>query len=142
MDAAASTIAIVSLALQLANSTKKLYEFWNSIKDAPDDIRGISTDLEFLSSILQQIGLEAQYQAQYQPPDPGTQTALRFCVEKINAIGSLITDIEPDFASTSLRKRKWSAVKAVVRQKDYQKCQESLNRMKTTLLLVQQNSSR
>ncbi|KAL9116372.1 MAG: hypothetical protein Q9187_007104 [Circinaria calcarea] len=137
LSAAASTMATVSLALQLANSTKKLYEFWNSIKDAPEDIHGISTDLEFLSSILQQIGLEAQYQ----PPDPGTQAALRFCFEKINAIGSLITDIEPDFASMSLRKRKWSAIKAVFRAKNYQKCQESLDRMKVTLLLAQQNSS-
>ena len=138
LSAAASTIAVVSLAPQLADNSKKLYEFWNSIKDAPEDVRNISADLELLSSILHQIGLEAQYQR----PDPATQAALRFCFEKINAIGSLVTDIEPDFVSTSLRKRKWSAVRAVFRQKNYQKCQDALDRMKGTLLLAQQTNFR
>ena len=42
----ASAFAVVSLAVQLAESANKLYEFWASVKDAPDAIQDMVTDLE------------------------------------------------------------------------------------------------
>lgn len=52
LSAAASGIAVVSIAVQLANSIKSLCEFWGSVQDAPDDIRAIVKELGLLSAVL------------------------------------------------------------------------------------------
>ena len=61
LSAAASGIAVVSVAMQLAEGLKKTCDFWKSIKEAPETIRAISEDLELLSSVLTQIAHEAQH---------------------------------------------------------------------------------
>ena len=61
LSATASGLAVVSVAVQLAESFKKLSDFWKSIKEAPDDIREISVELEVLSSVLIQIAFDTQH---------------------------------------------------------------------------------
>jgi hypothetical protein len=39
LSSGASILAVVSLAIQLADSVKKIYEFWESVQDAPEVIR-------------------------------------------------------------------------------------------------------
>ena len=138
LSATASGIAVVSLAFQLAESVKKLYDYWNSIKEAPEDIEAISMDLELLSSILTQIAHEAQHVE----PDSNLVPALNGCWVKVRILTTILNEIEPGFASTSLRVRKWTALKAVFKRGQLKKFQEALGSLKCTLLLVQQNQYR
>jgi hypothetical protein len=46
---------VVSLATQLAESCSKLYNFWNSIQDAPQDVAVVTHDLMLLSTMLKEI---------------------------------------------------------------------------------------
>ncbi len=55
LGAAASVIAVASLALQLFESVKHLCEFWQSISDAPESVRDIAKELYVLSTILASI---------------------------------------------------------------------------------------
>ncbi|PMD42284.1 ankyrin [Hyaloscypha variabilis F] len=55
LGAAASVIAVASLALQLAESVTHLCEFWQSITDAPESVRDIAKELHVLSTILASI---------------------------------------------------------------------------------------
>ena len=55
MDAAASVIAVVSIAIQLADSVKKLSDFWKSVEAAPLDVQTMITDLDLLSLVLHDI---------------------------------------------------------------------------------------
>lgn len=138
LSVAASGIAVVSIAFQLAESVKKLCDYWNSIKEAPEDIEAISMDLELLSSILTQIAHEAQHVEL----DSNLVPALNGCWGKIKTLTTLLNEMEPGFASTSLRVRKWTALKAVLKRGQLMKFQGALESLKCTLLLVQHNQYR
>ena len=132
LSAAASVIAVASLAFQLAESTKNLFEFWDSVQHAPEEINDIKSELESLRNVLEQIGHEAQHQ----PSSPSTASALRLCSRKINTIRSLTADIESGFTCSRIRTRKWSALRAAFKREKIEKVQNSLNRLKATLILV------
>jgi hypothetical protein len=51
----ASGMGIASLGLQLLDNVKKLKEFWDSVKEAPDDVRYALTELEILRTIIDAI---------------------------------------------------------------------------------------
>ena len=130
LSAAASVIAV----MQLAESFKKLYDFWNSIKEAPEDIRTISVDMHNLSNILSQIANETQHVE----PDTTLIAALNGCCVKVKTLNTLLNDIEPGFASKRYRVRQWTALKAVLKHGELMKYQVALDRLKIDLLLVQQ----
>ena len=133
LSAAASGIAVAGIAIQLADSVKKLCDFWDSVKDAPHDIRIISTDLRLLSDILAEIAHEGQYSQ----PDTTIASVLDGCWNYVNRLTALLDKIEPGFASRSSYVRKWTAIKAAIKSGQLAKFQEALNRVKCSLLLVQ-----
>ena len=137
LSGAASGIAVVSIAIQLADSIKKLYEFWTSVQDAPEDIRAIVKELRLLSAVLDGIKLNEQRYG----PDPTTTIVLESCTDKVTALVGLVDDLEPGFASTSRRHRKWSAFKMTLRSEKIKKLRVSLEETKATLILAQQISS-
>src|ERR1700739_2179627 len=69
-------IAVVSLAMQLANGCTKLYQFWNSIRDAPEEVAVIMDDLRLLATVLRDISHDKQ-QA------PAVTLGLECCQTKI-----------------------------------------------------------
>ena len=136
LSAAASVMAVMLLAFQLAHSTKKLFDFWESIQDAPEDVRNVKSDLELLTKVLEHIAREAQQQSS----DPMMESALRLCSDKIDTIMSLTLDLEPDFAFRKFVIRKWGAFLLVLRREKVKHLRKSLDRMKETLMMVQLSS--
>lgn len=134
LSVAASVITIV----QLTENVKKLYDFWSSIKEAPDDIRAISTDLQLLVSVLADIAFEAQHA----DIDPTFEAVLEGCAAKVRALNAIVEGIEPSFASNSNFKRRWASFTVVLKSVKLKKFQESLEGLKSTLMLVQQNQDR
>ena len=138
LSGAASGIAVISLALQLGGSIKHLYDFWGSVKEAPDEIHAITTDLSLLLSVLTEMAVEEQYSV----PDPTLTTVLKACCDKAEKLVFITNDMEPGFASKSLRIRKWTAFRAVWKGERLQKFQKVLEGLKMTLMLAQQNHDR
>ena len=131
----ASATAVVSLAVQLADSIKKLYDFCESVHEAPEEVRNITADLKLLSAVLSEITLNAE-----QESSEGTlRIVLNQCTVKVGALIALINEIEPGFASNSCRVRKWSAFKAVLKDKKLKKLHVVLEGLKTTLILALQS---
>ena len=133
---AASVIAVGSISIQLTDSVKKLCDFWDSVKDAPEDIASISTDLHVLSGVLSKIAFEAQQVS----PNENLISALKGCCVKVDFLTKLLNQLEPGFASRKRYVRRWTAVKAASRSgqlKKLKKFQDALERTKTTLSLVQ-----
>ena len=130
----ASAFAIVSLAVQLAESANKLYEFWASVKDAPDAIQDMVTDLELLSSVLSRIALEAQSST----PDDTTTAVLKNCSVKLQSLTLQVDKLEPGFTLRSSTIRKWRAIKVVLRSGRLEKLLTTVEGIKTTLILAQQ----
>ncbi|KAL9120774.1 MAG: hypothetical protein Q9187_002672 [Circinaria calcarea] len=134
LSLAANIVAITSIAIQLADSVKKLCEFWKSIKDAPEEIHTIVADLELLSSVLAEITSEKQLH-----PDATTAAVLEICESKVKKLMTIVSDLEPGFASQKPSIRKWTAFKAVIKAEKLRRFQEAVERLKVTLILAQQN---
>ena len=135
LSGAAGCMAVVSLALQLCGSIKQLHDFWNSVKEAPDEIHAINTDLGLLSDVLAEMAAEEQHSGL----DQTLKRALEICRNKVSKLTHITDDIEPGFASRSLRIRKWTAFKAVLKGEKIQRFQNVLEGLKTTLILAQQS---
>ncbi|KAE8446656.1 hypothetical protein EG329_011699 [Mollisiaceae sp. DMI_Dod_QoI] len=137
LSGAASVIAVVSFAIQLAESTKKLYDFWKSVDDAPDSVREIVADLKLLSTTLTEIAIHEQKYG-----NNGSITdILESSTEQVQTMLRMITKLEHGLQSKSIRKRKWSAIKAVFGEEKIAKFQQRLLNTKTTLLLARQTLS-
>ena len=138
LSAAAGVIAVASLAIQLAENTNKLVEFWSSIQHAPEEIRDISSELESLANVLQQIGHEAEHH----PPSQPTLSALTMCAERINVTNSITASFKAGLLSNRTKMRRWSSLKAVFSRDKIEAVQKSLSRMKDTLILTMLNDAR
>ena len=131
LSAAASGIAVVNVAIQLADSVQKLCDFWTSVKDAPEDINRFSLELTILSNVLARV-------AQHNRPDGLLESVLKSCRSNVSQLTRMLNRIEPGFASNNPHIRKWNAVKAVFKKAEVKKFQDALERTKSTLILMQQ----
>ena len=138
MDGVASAFAVVSLALQLIEGVQKLSDFWRSVEAAPANVQTIVSDLDLLSLTLHDI----EFEAQHGQPDPTLEKVLRHCEVNVKTLSSALQELEPGFASTRRRTRKWTALKSVLRWDKLKQSQDILSRLKTTLILVLQNMQR
>lgn len=135
LSAAASGLAVASIAIQLADSVKKLHDFWDSIKDAPETVRVITNDLKLLSSVLADIASEAQHGEL----DVVLEGVLSACTTSVDALNTIVNDLEPGFASSNIFLRKWTAFRSVLKKERIKNFQAALERLKNTLALGQQN---
>ena len=138
LSGAASGFAVASFSIQLVGSIENLYKFWTSVKDAPEDINAISNDLSILSTVLCRIAHDAQ-QGDF---DAILVLALDGCRARINILTAFIDKVEPGFASRSVYVRKWNALKAVIKHGQLRRFEDTLEKAKSTLFLVQQTNHR
>ncbi len=138
MDGAASVIAVFSIAIQLADSVKKLSEFWKSVDEAPQDVNNIIIDLDLLTQVLSEIVLEARQTE----PDATLASALPNCEANTTALITVLNELQPGSASTKRAVRKWTAIKSILKWERIKRFWTILDRMKSTLLLVLQNQIR
>jgi hypothetical protein len=97
--------------------SRNLYDFWSSIEDAPQEIRAIARDVHLIEGILEEIDVEEEHHLFQRT----TRTALQQCAESVQDLISLGVDLEPGFASSKRRIRKWSGLKAIFRKGKNQK---------------------
>ena len=138
MDGAASVFAAVSIAIQLAESVKKLGDFWKSVKEAPQDVQNIITDLDLLTDALCEIALEAQRIE----PDATLESALRNCQFNTSLLIDILNELQPGFASSRRAVRKWTAFRSILKWDKIKKFQATVDRLKSTLMLMRQNQIR
>ncbi|MCJ1284982.1 hypothetical protein MMC26_004319 [Xylographa opegraphella] len=138
MDGASGAIAFASIAIQLGQSFVALSRYWESIKEAPADILTIAQDLRFLADTVHHFELDEQNYGQA----PEVSNVLKSCMAKVVILQSLVEEIEPGFSSKHRLQRKWSALKAVLKNDKVEKFRKSLEESKTTLLLAQSISQR
>lgn len=135
LSAGASGFAVVSIAIQLAESIKTFSEFIGSIREAPADIESILSELQILSSTLNDI---QPYRSQCNA-NSTLKDVLENLQRKISAFMTLVNQYKPGLDSTSRRIRKWNAVKIAFNSKKFKKLRESLNETKITLILARQD---
>jgi hypothetical protein len=113
LSSGVSVLAVVSIAVQLADSIKRIYDFWNSVDDAPNSIRAVIGDLDLLVNVLSDAAASEQKLA----GGGVTEAILSTCQERINDLLRITQDLESGLASGRRRVRKWVAVKSVFKEK-------------------------
>lgn len=93
LSSAASGIAVVSLAFQLAESIIKLYDFWDTVQEAPDEVRAIVKDRKLLRAVLNDIESNTQ---QYDS-DPSLSDVLESAIDKVKSLDAIVTEFETGF---------------------------------------------
>ncbi|OBT70485.1 hypothetical protein VE03_00070 [Pseudogymnoascus sp. 23342-1-I1] len=130
LSGVASGIAVVSLAIQLAESVKKLCDFWESVKDAPAHFGAIQTDLRLLSMVLEKIDRERDLS------DPCLRDVLKNCEGQVASLHKIVGDIVPGFKAGSRRTRTWASFKAAFKIEKVDEFKSCLQGMMLTLQLA------
>ncbi|TGO86594.1 hypothetical protein BPOR_0291g00130 [Botrytis porri] len=136
LSSASAVFAVVSVAVQLAETIHKLVDFWKAVEDAPDNIANIFRELGLLSKILTQSHELAQLHLFSDIFDE----ALKDCCSKILKLHSKVEDTRRSLSSSKLRKRKWAAWKIVLQKSEIDSLQKSISEAKTNILHIQVNN--
>lgn len=139
LSAASSAFAVVSLAIQIGGGIQKLCDFWTSIQDGPKDINSIIQDLQVVSDIVRDIRLEASNERPHSSALSASIAALNGCSSSMEALQSIIDQLQPGISSPKPTLRKWATFRAVWKGDRLRKFQETLRDTKITLILARQN---
>lgn len=130
LSVAANGLAVVSIAVQLTESFIKLYKFWNSVEDAPQDIAAINEDLQYLISVFQRI------QSTKGSVGECVAEGMQHCWSKVLELNTIVAGFDEGFQSSSRKRRRWAAFKVASHSKHIQKFRDSLSETKSTLTLA------
>lgn len=108
-----------------------------SIDDAPEVIKAIVGELEFLDSILKRIRLNEDTTGS----QAETYEALARCDVSLKALVHIADALVPGFASNSRFRRKCAAISVVRTEQKIAKFKAKLQEAKLDLLIAQQSSA-
>jgi Fungal N-terminal domain of STAND proteins len=121
LSAAASGIAVVSLALQLIQITQSLRAFINDVSGAPREIQRLALSLAQLANILKDVQYitEIQHDQEGAPPPPSSLLAsLETCKEQLLQLQSILMLVEEKLRCSGRVSRQWESFKVVFKKRD------------------------
>lgn len=134
MEVAAGSIGIASFVIQIANSVARLKSFWDSTKEAPEDIKFMIEEIEILSSILSEIDVQNK---QHQIPTTGNACAvksLQLCRQGMDILLDVVKELDQNIA----KRKHLGAIKACLKKDSLARHRARLESAKTMLLLSNQ----
>lgn len=138
LGGAASVIGVVSLALQVCEELKKVQVFWQSVKEAPDDIAQFCTEIDIFMTWLTIIANKYQRHGfRHESPDEVAATnALKLCLATVHDMNDRVKDLESGL-TRGLSSKRWASLKFVFRKDKMEKLMKQIERMKSLLIIVQ-----
>jgi hypothetical protein len=128
-------LSVVSLAIQIADSIKRLKDFCDLVKEAPDEVRLALDEVEVLSLVLQDIEHSMYDQSTCVPAiKTAVMRSLHLCRVSSDALLTIARDLYSDMAGG----KRWSSFKAALRKDNMMKFRARLEGAKTTLMLANQ----
>ena len=126
LGVAGSVVSFIGLAGQVAQGVNYLCAFFDSVQDAPSDIRSLSSDLKVLGTILDEVGRDGIESA-------SLTAALKRCKDVIEDLESLVQKSKLTIEQSKAR-RLWSQMSTAFRNEKFRKHIEKLEGSKSTLL--------
>ena len=138
LGGAASVIGVASLAIEVCKELQKVHDFWQSVKEAPDDIAHISTEINLFITWLAVIANNYQRQGHDHKNlnHVAATDTLNLCLATVQDMNHGVSDLESRL-STSLLSRRWASIKFVFRKDKREKLMQQIERMKSLLIIVQ-----
>ena len=134
LSGAGSVIAVVSVAIQLAETIKKIYDFWSSVQDAPQDIRDIVKELQIILDVIKEI--ENDEWISKLESHSIIQTAAESCLDKVQSLYDFVGRFGSQGASSGRVRRTWSSIKVVLQKDKIENFKRSIEATKSTLTMV------
>ncbi|RYP15611.1 hypothetical protein DL765_005590 [Monosporascus sp. GIB2] len=129
ISVAASGITLVDAATRLAQACFKLYQFWESMRDAPAEVKYILHDLDLVGNILRDISNQKDLV-------PSVSLALSGCMGRVSVLEAIVGEFDSGLSQLdSRRERLWTAFRFTGKDKKLQKFRESLIDAKQNLML-------
>ncbi|PQE33370.1 Ankyrin repeat-containing domain protein [Rutstroemia sp. NJR-2017a WRK4] len=132
VDAIASTMGIASFGITLLDGIKKAKEFWDAMKEAPDDMKYALKELDTLKLVLEDIRIHDTDPAPIAPM--AASKCLTLCREGVEMLEKLVQDLN----SVVDKRRRFGSAKVVLKKETIKKLQDRLNSAQRMLLLCRQ----
>ncbi|PMD26282.1 hypothetical protein NA56DRAFT_341580 [Hyaloscypha hepaticicola] len=132
LSAAASGIAVVSLAIQLVDSVREIRHFLRNVSEAPKELRRLIDLLEQLELILENIGalVERRQQHAVEPAidmSASILRAMRTCESKLKLLEDIVAAAKKTSSSNGKVKRTFGSFKLACKKKDIQEFESQLH---------------
>jgi hypothetical protein len=132
----ASGISIASIAIQTADSVLKLKTFWDSVKEASEDVAYLIEEIEVLGLVL--AGIADGNTQNGESPVEIESTAAARCLELCKRGADTLRKLVEDLASEIGRRKKWGGVKTTLKRNTVERLRERLRSAQTMMLLAEQ----
>jgi hypothetical protein len=132
LSAAASGIAVVSLAIQLIDSVREIRRFLRDVSEAPKEARRLIDLLEQLELILENIGAlierQQQHTAQTDIDVSGSiLRAMRTCESKLKMLEDVVEAAKKTSSATNKVTRTFSSFKLACKRRDIEDFESQLH---------------
>ena len=135
LSAVSSVFAVVSLALQLSSNIQNLIEFWGSVKEAPDEITQITSQLRILRELLRCIELDTHGAKKDSTADIGIRCLQVFNMS-ILKLERVSKDLDKGLNGNRVRRR-WTCLRKALREKELAVYWDEIERAKSMLIMYQ-----
>lgn len=132
LSAAASGIALVSLAIQLVDSVREIRRFLRDVSEAPKELRRLTDLLEQLELILENIGALVERQQHHAPETPidvsaSILRAMRTCESKLKLLEDVVEAAKKTSTRNGKVKRTFGSFKLACKKKDIEEFESQLH---------------
>jgi ABC-type transporter Mla subunit MlaD len=136
MDVMSSSFAVISLAIQLLETTQKIRSFLHDVRDAPKEIIRLTELLDQLHGTLDNVKslLEQQYLVLRLPGSPVHMIrALENCEKTMQQLESVVKKAKESFGHQQCVKRTWASMRFASTRETIRELQDQLRDAKADL---------
>ena len=130
----ASGMGIASLAIQIGDSLIKLKDFWDAVKEAPEEVKYLIEEIETLSLVLSEIDANANEDDMVQIGSAASRKCLDLCRRGAAVLGTVVGQAEQEIA----KKRRIGSVKMVLKKGLVDTLKDRLKTVQLMLMLSHQ----
>jgi hypothetical protein len=131
---AASGMGVASLAIQIGDSVMKLKDFWNAVKEAPEEVEYLIEEIETLSLVLSDIGGNGNQDNLSQIDSAASKKCQDLCRRGAEVLSTVVRDAEQEIA----KKKRFGSVKLVLKKGIQDKLRDRLRTVQIMLILSNQ----
>jgi hypothetical protein len=133
LSAAASGMAVASLAIQLVDSVREICRFFRTLKDAPEELIRLLDLLEHMELMLDNIGKLVERDSDI---SPSVLKAIQTCEKALNKLGALIQKVKRESSAQSPLKRSLGFFKLACKKEEVEEIETQVDRAVNNLNLV------
>jgi|SRR3569833_52391 len=138
-----SAFAVAEVAVRAGSTVSKLRSLWDQVKDVPDTIRDLMTEIEILDPVVSDMEREFLDGALGLSPllfnDTGARLSAGYCQAAVQDLRLLIADLAADIEDSRRRKRVAAKLKVVLKKETLERMQKRLERAVRLLNSAQLN---